>query len=112
MTLRGHTNAVVSLAQDPTSDYSLVSGSHDGSCRVWDIRSVRPSTDGQEGGQTGESLYVFHRESIDEGGKKVPEGGKGVKVFDVRWDKDMGIVSASEDKRVQINRPGTTQSPR
>lgn len=105
MTLRGHSNAVVSLAQDPSSNFSLVSGSHDGSCRIWDIRSVRPSADGQQEGQTGESLYVFHRESLGDG-KKNPEGGKGVKVFDVRWDKDMGIISASEDKRVQINRPG------
>jgi WD40 repeat protein len=110
MTLRGHINAVVSLAQDPASDYSLVSGSHDGSCRVWDIRSVRPSSDGQQEGQIGESLYVFYRESIGEG-KKAPEGGRGVKVFDVRWDKDLGIVSASEDKSVQINRPGMTQNP-
>ncbi|KIV99184.1 uncharacterized protein PV09_09137 [Verruconis gallopava] len=110
MTLRGHTNAVVSLAQDPSSDYSLVSGSHDGSCRVWDIRSVRPSTNGQEGGQTGESLYVFHRESVGQA-KKSPEGGKGVKVFDVRWDKDLGILSAGEDKRVQINKPGVIQAP-
>jgi ribosome biogenesis protein YTM1 len=58
----------------------------------------------------GESLYVFHRESIGDG-KKASEGGKGVKVFDVRWDKDLGIVSASEDKRVQINRPGAMQGP-
>jgi WD40 repeat protein len=105
MTLRGHTNAVVSLAQDPTSDYSLVSGSHDGTCRVWDIRSVRP----QQEEQIGESLYVFSRESIGDG-KKMPEGGKGVKVFDVRWDKELGIVSAGEDKRVQVNRPGVASS--
>ena len=104
MTLRGHANAVTTLAQDPSSDYSLVSGSHDGSCRVWDIRSVRPGADGGQEGQVGESLYVFHREGAE--GKKMPEGGKGVKVFDVRWDKEMGIVSAGEDKRVQINRPG------
>ena len=106
MTLRGHTNAVTSLAQDPTSEYSLVSGSHDGSCRVWDIRSVRPGADGGQDGQVGESLYVFYRESAES--KKMPEGGKGVKVFDVRWDKDLGIVSASEDKQVQVNQPGRT----
>jgi WD40 repeat protein len=100
MTLRGHTNAVVSIAQDPASDYSLVSGSHDGTCRVWDIRSVRPAAE-QEGGQTGESLYVFHRAGAE--GKRA-EGGRGVKVFDVRWDKDLGILSASEDKKVQINK--------
>jgi hypothetical protein len=28
-----------------------------------------------------------------------------VKVFGVRWDKEVGIVSAGEDKRIQINRP-------
>lgn len=111
MTLRGHTNAVVSLAQDPNSVYSLVSGSHDGACRVWDIRSVRPAADGQQEGQMGESLYVFHRESSAEG-KKAPEGGKGVKVFDVSWDRDIGIVSAGEDKMVQINKPGQVQGPR
>lgn len=108
MTLRGHKNAVVALAQDPSSDYSLVSGSHDGLCRVWDIRSVRPSTDGQQEGQIGESLYVFNRQSITEG--KAPEGGKGVKVFDVRWNTDLGIVSASEDKMVQINKPGSGEA--
>jgi hypothetical protein len=30
--------------------------------------------------------------------------GEGFKVFSVNWDKEVGIVSAGEDKRVQINR--------
>jgi ribosome biogenesis protein YTM1 len=34
MTLRGHTNLVSSLAPDPQSNYGLVSGSNDGTCRV------------------------------------------------------------------------------
>ena len=41
MTLRGHTNAVVSLAKDPDSDFGLVSGSYDGTCRIWDVRSTK-----------------------------------------------------------------------
>ncbi|RDI79546.1 hypothetical protein Vi05172_g10482 [Venturia inaequalis] len=99
MTLRGHTNAVSSLAQEPGSNYSLVSGSHDGTCRIWDIRSVK-SAPSAEGGQVGESVYVINRETA--GGQPKKEG---VQVFDVVWDKDIGIVSAGEDKRVQVNRP-------
>ena len=98
MTLRGHTNAVVSLAADPESNYGLVSGSHDGTCRVWDVRSSRS----EQEGRVGESLYVFERESVK--GEKKKVGGEGVKVFGVVWDKNVGIVSGGEDKRVQVNR--------
>lgn len=98
MTLRGHTNAVVSLAADPESNYGLVSGSHDGTCRVWDVRSSRSEKEGR----MGESLYVVERESLKGERKKV--GGEGVKVFGVVWDKSVGIVSGGEDKRVQVNR--------
>lgn len=98
MTLRGHTNAVVSLAADPESNYGLVSGSHDGTCRVWDVRSSRSEKEGR----VGESLYVIERESLKGERKKV--GGEGVKVFDVVWDTSVGIVSGGEDKRVQVNR--------
>lgn len=98
MTLRGHTNAVVSLAADPESNYGLVSGSHDGTCRVWDVRSSRSEKDGR----VGESLYVIERESMKGEGRKV--GGEGVKVFGVVWDTGVGIVSAGEDKTVQVNR--------
>ena len=98
MTLRGHSNAVVSLASDPESSYGLVSGSHDGTCRVWDVRSSRSDKDGR----VGESMYCIERESVK--GEKRRIAGEGVKVFGVCWDKSVGIVSASEDKRVQINR--------
>ena len=98
MTLRGHTNFVVSLARDPNSDYQFVSGSHDGTCRVWDIRSVRQGAGTQ---RVGESVYVIDRESAK--GRPRPAAGHGVKVFGVCWDRGVGIVSGSEDKRVQIN---------
>jgi len=107
LTLRGHTNAVVSLAIDPESAYGLVSGSHDGTCRIWDIRSVKPSAGDAVsgvGGQVGESVYRIERESAE--GKKVPSSGEGVKVFGIAWEKEVGIVSAGEDKRVQINNGG------
>jgi WD40 repeat protein len=98
MTLRGHANAVVSLEADPESAHGLVSGSHDGTCRVWDVRSSKSEKEGR----VGEAMYCIERESARGEGRKV--GGEGVKVFGVCWDKDVGIVSASEDKRVQINR--------
>ena len=99
MTLRGHTNAVVSLARDPKSSYQLVSGSHDGTCRVWDIRSVRNEA-GTE--RVGESVYVIERESAK--GKPKSVAGDGVKVFGVAWEAGTGIVSVGEDKRVQVNK--------
>ena len=98
MTLRGHTNAVVSLARDPDSAYGLVSGSHDGTCRVWDVRSSRSEKEGV----IGDSIYTIERESGKGEGRMV--GGEGVKVFGVVWDAAVGIISAGEDKRVQINR--------
>ncbi|KAL9127335.1 MAG: hypothetical protein Q9217_003774 [Psora testacea] len=97
MTLRGHSNLVASLASDPESFYGLVSGSHDGTCRIWDVRSSKSEKDGR----VGESMYTIERESAKGQGRKM--AGEGVKVFGVCWDKDVGILSGSEDKRVQIN---------
>lgn len=98
MTLRGHTNAVVCLARDPNSTYGLISGSHDGTCRIWDVRSTKTDTEGV----TGESVYSIPRKSVEGQGKRT--AGEGVKVFDVWWDKTVGIVSVGEDKMLQINR--------
>ena len=97
MTLKGHINAVVSLAPDPESSYGLVSGSHDGTCRIWDVRNFKTEKDGR----VGRSVYTIEREWAKGQGMKV--AGEGVKVFGICWDRDVGIVSASEDKRVQIN---------
>jgi ribosome biogenesis protein YTM1 len=102
MTLRGHTNMISSIAEDPESNYGLVSGSHDGTCRIWDLRSSRQGTKDEGGGLVGEAVYIVERESQKEG--KRPVGGEGIKVFGVTWDKDVGIVSGGEDKVVQINR--------
>ena len=97
MTLRGHRNAVVSLASNPESPYGLLSGSHDGTCRIWDIRSGQSDSEGR----VGESTYCIERESVIGMGKRV--AGEGIKVFGVCWDQNIGILSAGEDKRIQIN---------
>jgi ribosome biogenesis protein YTM1 len=102
MTLRGHVNKVVSVAASPDNEYSLVSGSHDGTCRIWDLRSVRPATKDEGGvGSVSEAVYVIDRESRR--GKKRAVAGEGCKVFGVAWDKTLGIVSGGEDKKVQVN---------
>lgn len=102
MTLRGHVNMVVSLAPSPENDYSLVSGSHDTTCRVWDLRSVRMGTHEEGGGSVSEPVYTIGREWL--ANKKLPAAGDGAKVLSVAWDKTWGIVSGGEDKKVQINR--------
>lgn len=103
MTLRGHVNAVSCLAASPENGYVLASGSHDGTVRVWDARSVKPGAAGigTEGGAVGESMYVLDRDGMT---GKLPVGGEGVKVFGLCWDSTWGIVSAGQDKKVQINR--------
>lgn len=97
MTLRGHKSHVVSLAQDPSNEYVLASGSHDGTCRIWDLRSKQSSKDGM----SGQSLFTIPRESLQ--GKSVPAAGEGVKVFGIHWNSRLGLLSAGEDKAVQLN---------
>lgn len=81
MKLVGHTNFVVDLAACPTNSNMFASASHDGTVKVWDVRAEKP-------------LYTIQREA----------GAKGKsKVFGVSWDKEIGIVSGGEDKKVQIN---------
>ena len=53
-------------------------------------------------GVVGESIYSIERESAK--GQKRSAAGEGIKVFSVCWDRSIGILSASEDKRIQINR--------
>ncbi|KAH6626910.1 WD40-repeat-containing domain protein [Chaetomium sp. MPI-SDFR-AT-0129] len=104
MTLRGHTNKVVSLSPSPHNEYALVTGSHDGTCRVWDLRSVRPATQEEGGlGSVSEPVYVIERESVSGSNKKRPVAGEGCKVFGVVWDGELGILSGGEDKKVQVN---------
>jgi ribosome biogenesis protein YTM1 len=102
MTLRGHRNMVNSIAPDPESNYGLVSGSADGTCRVWDLRSTRQGTRDEGGGLVGDSVYVIERESAKKLSKQ-EASGHGVQVFDLAWDNGVGIVSGGEDKMIQIN---------
>jgi len=98
MTLKGHKNSVVSLARDPSNEYTIVSGSHDGTCRVWDVRSTKQEKEGL----VGQSLYTLPRATLK--GGPSPGAGDGVKVFGVCWHSDVGILSGGEDKVIQVNR--------
>ncbi|GMM35263.1 Ytm1 protein [Saccharomycopsis crataegensis] len=78
--LVGHKNFVVSLAADTTNEYGLVSGSHDGSVKVWDVRSDRP-------------VYTLSREKGLEG-----------QIFAVDCEERVGVVYGGEDKKIEINK--------
>ena len=100
MTLKGHTNRVVSLANDPTSDHGLLSGSHDSTCKIWDLRSIRRESDGTTASN---SIFTIPRKS--QVGKPKPEQGGESSVFAVAWDRDVGIVSGGKDGNVDVHRP-------
>ncbi|KAI0470849.1 ribosome biogenesis protein YTM1 [Xylariaceae sp. FL0804] len=117
MTLRGHRGPVASLAPGPEDDAnSLVSGSYDGTCRVWDLRSTggaARSSSTSSATIESDSVYVIERESSSSkanGGSRSSRGGPGdvpgvgAKVLAVAWDRGLGIASAGEDRAVQINR--------
>ncbi|KAI5924358.1 ribosome biogenesis protein YTM1 [Camillea tinctor] len=106
LTLRGHRNLVSALSASPSDEHALVSASYDGTCRVWDLRSARAGTRAEGGGSVGESVYVIEREAKKSGKSKSRDDvpGKGAKLFGVVWDSTWGVVSAGEDKMVQINR--------
>ncbi|KAI9205525.1 WD40-repeat-containing domain protein [Polychytrium aggregatum] len=76
--LGGHANWVSSVAWAPNSLYNLVSGSYDGTVKVWDIRSTTP-------------LYTLS-------GSSEPEQ----KVFGVDWVGNL-ILSGGEDTLLRIH---------
>ncbi|CDH61013.1 wd repeat domain 12 [Lichtheimia corymbifera JMRC:FSU:9682] len=78
MTLRGHLGWVSSVSWSPSSEYSLCSGSYDGTVRVWDIRSKGP-------------LYTLNDEDHQESDK----------VYAVDWN-GKHILSGGEDKKLRI----------
>ncbi|KAK6461424.1 ribosome biogenesis protein YTM1 [Scheffersomyces coipomensis] len=82
--LVGHTNFVVSLSASPINDHIFSSASHDGTVKVWDVRAEK-------------SLYTITREENENSKLKS-------KVFSVSWDRDIGIISGGEDKKIQINK--------
>jgi ribosome biogenesis protein YTM1 len=102
-----HANVVSALAVDPSSEFRFSSASHDGTIKVWDVRSVRTDLAGAATGDDiakegqGQSVYTLRRER-----RKGAEKDQN-KVFDLCWDASVGILSAGEDKRVQIHRPGS-----
>lgn len=83
--LIGHKNFVVALDTCPENEYILCSGSHDGTVKVWDVRSSS-------------AMYTITRED--------PTVEKGVndKVFAVKWADKVGIISGGQDKKIQFNK--------
>lgn len=83
--LVGHKNFVVALDTCPENEYMICSASHDGTVKVWDVRSNT-------------AMYTITRED-----KNVVKGVND-KVFAVKWAKGVGIISGGQDKKIQINK--------
>ena len=98
MVLKGHRNTVVCLASDPSSDYILASGSRDGTCKIFDLRNTKQSQDGV----TSQSLYTLQRHSL--GGKAAAPVASGAQIHGLCWDEEIGLLSAGEDKAIDIHR--------
>ncbi|KAJ1678351.1 ribosome biogenesis protein ytm1, partial [Spiromyces aspiralis] len=60
LSLLGHSSWVPSVRWSPTSPYMLASASHDGSLRVWDIRSRTPLHTIKPSGSDAASTRVSH----------------------------------------------------
>jgi len=76
MTLSSHSGWVTSAAWSPSSNFTIVSGSHDQTLKVWDIRSSTP----------------LHTIAAHEG-----------KVLAVDWVKDY-IMSGGTDNKMKLFR--------
>lgn len=98
MTLKGHKNAVVTLANDPSNGYSLGSGSHDGTCRIFDLRNTRQGKDGV----MSQSVYTLQRHSLQ--GKTAPPVGSACQVYSLCWSDELGLLSGGQDKAIDIHR--------
>jgi ribosome biogenesis protein len=96
MVLKGHKNAVVCLASDPNNGYNLASGSHDGTVRLFDLRNRKQSKDSV----TSQSVYTIQRQSL--GGKVAPPVGSGCQVYGLCWDNELGLLSAGQDKAIDV----------
>ncbi|RUO95739.1 WD40-repeat-containing domain protein, partial [Jimgerdemannia flammicorona] len=82
LTLISHTLWVPTVSWSPTSAYMLVSGSYDGTCKLWDIRSKAP-------------VYTIAAPLVAKG-----EATK--KVFTVDWEGER-ILSGGEDCQLRIH---------
>lgn len=89
LSLQAHTGFVTSLAWCPTGSAGvLCSSSHDGTLKIWDIRSRTP-------------LYSIKRG----GSEKKQAGADPTKIFAVDWSSNGELIaSGGDDKRVEIEK--------
>jgi len=90
LTLSSHKNWVTSITWSTTNSFMLVSGSYDGTIKIWDIRSKTP-------------LYTLSKIQNDDKGKEKENAkpNEPKKVFCVDWDNDV-ILSGGEDNQLHL----------
>ncbi|KAM0791995.1 hypothetical protein ACM66B_007107 [Microbotryomycetes sp. NB124-2] len=83
LTMLGHTSVVSSVKNHPTKPLMLVSGSFDGTVRVWDARSPK------------QSLFVLNMPTLEDAASPVD------KVMAVDWDGERIVAGGQGSKLVQ-----------
>ncbi|KAK4046647.1 ribosome biogenesis protein ytm1 [Microbotryomycetes sp. JL201] len=83
LTLFGHTSVVSSVKNHPTKPLTLVSGSFDGTVRVWDARSPK------------QSLFVLPMPALQDASSSID------KVLSVDWDGDRIVAGGQGSQLVQ-----------
>ncbi|MBW0462431.1 hypothetical protein O181_002146 [Austropuccinia psidii MF-1] len=90
LVLHGHTGPVSSISSNPSSSNSLqiLSGSYDGTCKIWDTRSVK------------QSLYTIKNPKDDNESLKRED----LKVLTVGWNTEGNLLGfGGEDRNLAIH---------
>ena len=104
LTMTGHTAAVSAVSAHPTEPLSLVSGSHDGTVRVWDARSPKQSLFVIKPTTTSTSALASKTNGVEASSEKQKEVDrlKGAnKILAVDWDGKV-LVCGGEGKEVFV----------
>ncbi|KAG0148290.1 hypothetical protein CROQUDRAFT_654987 [Cronartium quercuum f. sp. fusiforme G11] len=92
LTLHGHQGPVSSISSNPCNTHSLqiLSGSYDGTCKIWDTRSIK------------ESLYTITKPTA--GSAQDQKKPKGKKILSVGWNAEGNLLGfGGEDCELSIS---------
>ncbi|KAK4052246.1 ribosome biogenesis protein ytm1 [Microbotryomycetes sp. JL221] len=98
LTMSGHTGPVSAVKSHPTSSLMLVSGSFDGTVRIWDARSPKqalfvlsmPDLDDSSARKDAVDKVL----SVDWDGERIAAGGQGAKVVQWKVSESGGVQNA------------------
>lgn len=99
LALTGHASQVSSVSAHPTLGYQALSGSHDGTLKIWDARSPKSA------------LFTITRplQPREEEHARVAKLRGPDKVLTTAWDGSL-VVSGGEDCKLQMHKTSNTTS--